>query len=331
MPTTMVFLGWTVPTLQAQTGNGYDLTWNTIDSGGRMFSTGNGYELGGTIGQPDAGGPLTDVDEVYELTGGFWVEQGVPPPCGSPDSGDDVCSSGGNSGQPCSTNADCPGGACGLKSRYVSITPCNEAVAGGPPTSIQIEIVSMKQCAGGMNAGRGCETNGQCPGSTCANSPNIGDVWWAGAEQSIANSPNPARRGAPLQCTATPNAQAWTTGVLHLWGQAVVPGSSYNVRMCDASGSNCSTPLRVDTGKWGDAIAPFGGGSQPSFADISAVVDKFRNLASAPDTPRVDFVGAGSPGQPNTPNQMASFADVSAAVDAFRTYPYPFTVPACSP
>ena len=94
---------------------------------------------------------------------------------------------------------------------------------------------------------------------------------------------------------------------------------------------NCSAPLLVDTGKWGDAVAPFGGGSQPSFADISAVVDKFRNLASAPDTPRVDFVGAGGPGQPNTPNQAASFADVSAAVDAFRTFPYPFTVPACSP
>jgi len=78
-------------------------------------------------------------------------------------------------------------------------------------------------------------------------------------------------------------------------------------------------------------VAPFGGGSQPSFADIPVVVDKFRNPASAPDTPRVDFVGAGSPGQPSTPNQAISFADVSAAVEAFRTFPYPFTVPACSP
>ena len=41
----------------AQTGGGYDLTWNTIDGGGYMFSTGGGYSLGGTMGQPDAGAP----------------------------------------------------------------------------------------------------------------------------------------------------------------------------------------------------------------------------------------------------------------------------------
>ena len=39
----------------AQTGGGYDLTWSSIDGGGTLFSTGGGYELGGTIGQPDAG------------------------------------------------------------------------------------------------------------------------------------------------------------------------------------------------------------------------------------------------------------------------------------
>ena len=41
-----------VPAAWAQ----YDLGWFTIDGGGGMFSTGGGYELGGTIGQPDAGG-----------------------------------------------------------------------------------------------------------------------------------------------------------------------------------------------------------------------------------------------------------------------------------
>lgn len=53
----------------AQSGNGYDLTWNTVDSGGYTFSTGGDYSLGGTIGQPDAG-VLSGGD--YALVGGFW-------------------------------------------------------------------------------------------------------------------------------------------------------------------------------------------------------------------------------------------------------------------
>ncbi len=53
----------------AQSGSGYDLTWSTIDGGGMMFSTGGGYSLGGTIGQPDAG---VMSGGGYSLAGGFW-------------------------------------------------------------------------------------------------------------------------------------------------------------------------------------------------------------------------------------------------------------------
>ena len=46
-----------------------DMTWYTIDAGGATFSSGGGLDLGGTIGQSDAGimtgGGLT-------LAGGFW-------------------------------------------------------------------------------------------------------------------------------------------------------------------------------------------------------------------------------------------------------------------
>ena len=54
----------------AQSGEGYDLSWWTVDSGGGSSSTGGGYTLAGTIGQPDAG-VLGGGD--YILTGGFWV------------------------------------------------------------------------------------------------------------------------------------------------------------------------------------------------------------------------------------------------------------------
>jgi hypothetical protein len=55
---------------RAQSGGGYDQTWNTVDGGGYMFSTGGGYRLGATIGQPDAGA-LSGAG--YSLVGGFWA------------------------------------------------------------------------------------------------------------------------------------------------------------------------------------------------------------------------------------------------------------------
>ena len=55
-------------TALAQSGGGYDLTWNTIDGGGGT-STGGAYTLNGTIGQPDAG---TLSGGAFTLNGGFW-------------------------------------------------------------------------------------------------------------------------------------------------------------------------------------------------------------------------------------------------------------------
>ena len=58
----------------AQTGSGYDLSWNTID-GGSESSSGGSYSLSGTIGQPDAG---TMSGGGYTLNGGFWPGAAVP-------------------------------------------------------------------------------------------------------------------------------------------------------------------------------------------------------------------------------------------------------------
>jgi hypothetical protein len=73
----MVILAITATAALAQTGGGtstmlsagYELMWSTIDGGGYMFSTGGGYSLGGTMGQPDAGA-LSGGG--YTLIGGFW-------------------------------------------------------------------------------------------------------------------------------------------------------------------------------------------------------------------------------------------------------------------
>ncbi len=57
-------------TVQAQSGGDYDLSWWTIDGGGITFATGGSFNLGGTVGQPDASGALTG--GAFSLTGGFW-------------------------------------------------------------------------------------------------------------------------------------------------------------------------------------------------------------------------------------------------------------------
>jgi hypothetical protein len=59
---------------QAQT---YSIDWYTIDGGGGT-STGGTYQVSGTIGQPDAGGPMTNGQ--YAVTGGFWALAAVQTP-----------------------------------------------------------------------------------------------------------------------------------------------------------------------------------------------------------------------------------------------------------
>ena len=57
----------------ARADGGFEITWYTVDGGGATFSAGDGYTLGGTIGQPDAGGPQTA--DGYTLQGGFWAQR----------------------------------------------------------------------------------------------------------------------------------------------------------------------------------------------------------------------------------------------------------------
>ena len=56
---------------------GHELSWWTVDGGGQMYSLGGGYELGGTIGQPDAG---VLAGGGYTLGGGFWRGGAVTSP-----------------------------------------------------------------------------------------------------------------------------------------------------------------------------------------------------------------------------------------------------------
>jgi len=200
-----------------------------------------------------------------------------------------------------------PGGQCGLKSRYLTVTPSNPVVAGSTPTSIRVEVVSNP-----------------------LDPTTVGNIWWAGPEQPLDNAPNAARTGAELECTTTPHAQVWTTGLLDLFGAAIVPGAQYEVRQCIDGGTLCSDSLLVSTGQWGDAAAPFTGASQPNFSDVNAIVAKFQVSSSAPDIPRVDLAGPGGTATPNTPNAGANFLDINLDVGAFQGAAYPFTSASCT-
>jgi len=59
----------------------FSIDWHTIDGGGGT-STGGVYAVSGTIGQPDAGAPMTGGN--YSLTGGFWALPVAIPVGGAP-------------------------------------------------------------------------------------------------------------------------------------------------------------------------------------------------------------------------------------------------------
>ncbi|MCA9303304.1 MAG: hypothetical protein KC996_04205 [Phycisphaerales bacterium] len=65
-----IFAMWASPAA-AQSGGPYEIVSYTIDGGGTTNASGGVYDLGGTIGQPDAG--MTMTGGSYSLTGGFWA------------------------------------------------------------------------------------------------------------------------------------------------------------------------------------------------------------------------------------------------------------------
>src|SRR5271157_3181055 len=69
-----------LPTLTAH-AQSYSIDWYKV-SGGGGASTGGTYQVSGTIGQHDAGGPMPGGN--YSLTGGFWALISVVQTPGTP-------------------------------------------------------------------------------------------------------------------------------------------------------------------------------------------------------------------------------------------------------
>jgi hypothetical protein len=75
---TGLVLALSASSLRAQS---YSIDWYKISGGGGTSSNGQ-YTVSGTIGQHDAGGPMTGGN--YSLTGGFWSLLSVVQTAGSP-------------------------------------------------------------------------------------------------------------------------------------------------------------------------------------------------------------------------------------------------------
>jgi len=71
---TALLLAFSLCAVRAQS---LSIDWFTIDGGGGT-STGGVFTVSGTIGQPDAGGPMTGGN--FSLTGGLWALYAVPTP-----------------------------------------------------------------------------------------------------------------------------------------------------------------------------------------------------------------------------------------------------------
>ena len=99
-----------------------------------------------------------------------------------------------------------------------------------------------------------------------------------------------------LQCE--PYYHDWSDiDLLHVTGLEIVPSSIYDVDAidegCDAAMvENVSAAIEVTTARWGDVVDPFqdpGAASQnqPNVIDVGNMVDRLKDILSAPIRPRM--------------------------------------------
>jgi len=269
----------------AQSGGGYVITKSTVDGGGSTSLTGGSYALGGTVGQPDAGALSGGT---YSLTGGFWsgASASAPP---SPQTGDDLCVGGTDNGNGCTQNSDCPGGACRLKNRFITTTIPATVTAHG----IKVHLVDL-------------DANSVATPSNYNGTDRWAGIPSLGAPDGVSGVFNAGK----IQCAFV--STDWSAvGQLHIYGDVIVPLSTFDVSVCSADVGPCSTTLRIATARFGDIIVPT---PAVNFQDVQSIVAKFQGTPAGPSKTRSDLVGAVL-----LPNNPINFQDVSANVSAFQS------------
>ena len=133
---------------------------------------------------------------------------------------------------------------------------------------------------------------------------------------------------ANLQCESY--CMDWdTVGLLHVTDDEIIPGAVYDVQTIDCGAdfdneAHYSAPLTITTSKWGDLVGTCAvipctppDGVVNMGADVTACLDKFRNLEGAVLKSRADI-------EPDLPDWLVNISDVTYVLDAFRGFEYPF-------
>ncbi len=125
---------------------------------------------------------------------------------------------------------------------------------------------------------------------------------------------------------------------IHVYHELIIPSSIYRIDVIDErcldlgnelsySGPMNMDPLETTTSTWGDLVRNcitdpcWPPDEEVNMAsDVTAVLDKFRNLDGAPTKARADLDW-------ETPNQRIDMSDVTFVLDAFRGFDYPFPAP----
>ena len=203
------------------------------------------------------------------------------------------------------------------KNRYISFAPKNA----GQKTALRVTLTTLPAPFQSFN---GTKMWVAAPATTCENSGQVGPsctgaTFWA----------------ARLSCD--PVFLDWSTyGTVHVYDDEIVPNATYDIQavgcLCDtAVETNYSASLTVTTTVlWGDitgscSVSPC---TPPDgitdIVDVTAVNDKFQNLASGPSKTRTDL-------DPNVPNRLVDMMDKVRVLDAVSSPTYPFTGPTQCP
>ena len=159
---------------------------------------------------------------------------------------------------------------------------------------------------------------------------------WAGPVSDYVELTNPLVMfsGAATQCD--PNFEDYS-GEFSIYGAEVAPSSKYSLQIVDEECADSldeedcySGPLMMDTARWGDMAEeqqdPDGSLNQPNVLDISAVVDRLKDLPTALGKTQVQL-------HYNVvePDQNVNVLDLSFTVDGVKGFAYPFVGPCVCP
>jgi M6 family metalloprotease-like protein len=219
-----------------------------------------------------------------------------------------------------------------------------------PGNFVAFDTAVNSACSGGDNQGYRCTSGVDCPGGSCPTAVGCTETAGANAQGSCARWLGPPLgyleandvpalgnyRAARLQCA--PYYHDWSgEGVVHATGAEIVPSSAYAVEafaaMCKGNEATCqavSNPVVITTRRAGDIATPFQSASppltQPNALDVTASVNKFRNLTGA--MPKIE-----AQVQPNFPDSNADInaIDIVTVVDNVRGFGYSYSGPCLCP